>query len=125
MKHICQSFSIVITTGNRSGRDKIIFELYEKLILIYGGFERVEPTNYGIESSCVNEYSANEDNFADKGNTSTSNSSSSSSNYIAGGGPSGSWINSTSRSIKETTDRVSLCNNNNLSDPETDPVLMK
>ena len=56
----------------------------------------------------------------------TSNSSSSSSsNYIAGGGPSGSWINSTSRSIKETTDRVSLCNNNNLSDPETDPVLMK
>ena len=36
-----------------------------------------------------------------------------------------SWINSTSRSIKETTERVSLSNNNNLSDPETDPVLMK
>ena len=95
------------------------------MVLIYGGFETVEPINYGIDSSFANEYSANEDNFADKGNTSTSNSSSSSSNYIAGGGPSGSWINSTSRSIKETTDRVSLCNNNNLSDPETDPVLMK
>ena len=36
-----------------------------------------------------------------------------------------SWINSTSRSIKETTERVSLSNINNLSDPETDPVLMK
>ena len=36
-----------------------------------------------------------------------------------------SWINSASRSIKETTERVSLSNNNNLSDPETDPVLMK
>ena len=95
------------------------------MVLIYGGFETVEPINYGIDSSFANEYSANEDNFADKGNTSTSNSSSSSSNYIAGGGPSGSWINSTSRSIKEATDRVSLCNNNNLSDPETDPVLMK
>ena len=78
MKHICQSFSTAITTGSRSGRDKIIFELYEKLVLIYGGFETVEPINYGIDSSCVNEYSANEDNFADKGNTSTSNSSSSS-----------------------------------------------
>ena len=94
------------------------------MVLIYGGFETVEPINYGIDSSCANEYSANEDNFADKGNTSTSNSSSCS-NYIAGGGPSDSWINSTNRSIKEATDRVSLCNNNNLSDPETDPVLMK
>ena len=99
-------------------------EYYDKLVLIWGGSAAVEPLNYGIDSSSVNEYSTNGENIANESNTSTS-SSSSSSNDIAGGSSTGSGINSNGRFNQETTEATSLYNNNNLSDSETDPVVKK
>ena len=91
--------------------------------MVWDGSAAVEPLNHGTDSSCVNEYSTNGDNIADESNTSTS-SSSSSNNYIcAGEGSSGSGTNNTNRFNQETTEATSLCNNSNLSDSETDPVV--
>ena len=59
-------------------------EYYGKLVLVWGGSAAVEPLNYGINSSCVNEYSANEDNIVDERNTSTSSSSSNNSDIADG-----------------------------------------
>ena len=94
------------------------------LCMVWGGYSAVEPLNCGTDSSCVNEYSTNKDNIADESNTSTS-SSSNNNNDIAGGSPSDSVINSTNRFNQETTEATSLYNDNNLSDPETDPVVKK
>ena len=91
--------------------------------MVWGGSATVEPLYYGIDSSCVNEYSTNGDNIAEESNTSTS-SSSSNNNDIAGGG-SDNGINSTNRFNQETTEATSLYNNDNLSDSETDPVVKK
>ena len=124
IKDIRQRFSTAFTTGSRSGSEKIILEYYDKLVLIWGGSAAVEPLNYGIDSSCVNEYSTNGENIANESNTSTS-SSSSSSNDIVGGSSTGSGINSTGRFNQETTEATSLHNNNDLSDSETDPVVKK
>ena len=124
IKDIRQRFSTAVTTGSRSGSGKIILEYYDKLVLIWGGSAAVELLNYGIDSSCVNEYSTNGENIANESNTSTS-SSSSSSNDIVGGSSTGSGINSTGRFNQETTEATSLYNNDNLSDSETDPVVKK
>ena len=91
---------------------------------MWGRSAAVEPLNYGIDSSCVNEYSTNGKNITNESSTSTI-SSSSSSNDIAGGSSTGSGINSTGRFYQETTEATSLYNNNNLSDSETDPVVKK
>ena len=99
-------------------------EYYDKLVLVWVGSAAVEPLNYGIDSSCVNEYSANGDNIADESNTSTS-SSGSNNNGIAGGGSSGSGINSTNRFNQKTTEATSLYNNDKLSDSETDSAVRK
>ena len=112
---------MAVTTGSRSGSGKIILEYYDKLVLIWGGSAAVEPLNYGIDSSWVNEYSTNGENIANESNTSTSSSSSD----IGGGSSTGTGINGTGRFNQETTEATSLYNNNNLSDSETDPVVKK
>ena len=99
-------------------------EYYGQLVLVWGESAGVEPLNYGIDSSCVNEYSTNGENIANESNASTS-SSSSSKNDIAGGSSTGSGINSTDRFNQETTEATSLYNSNNLNDSETDPVVKK
>ena len=82
--------------------------------------------NYGIDSSCVNEYSTNVDNIAAENNTSTgSSSSSSNSNGIIGGGSSGIGINITNRFNQDTREATSLYNNDNSSDSETDTAVKK
>ena len=72
IKDIRQRFSTAVTTGSISGSGKIILEYFDKLVLVWGGSVAVESLNYGIDSSCVNEYSTNGDNIADESNTSTS-----------------------------------------------------
>ena len=120
IKDIRQRFSIGITTGSRSESAKIILEHYDKLVLVWSRSGTIEPINYGIYSSCVNEYSTNGGNIADESNTSTS-SSSSINKDIADEGSSGSGINSTNRSNRETAEII----NKTLSNPETDLVIKK
>ena len=79
--------------------------------------------NYGIDSSCVNEYSTNVDNIADENNTSTG--SSSNSNDIIGGGSSGIGINISNRFNQDTREATSLYINDNSSDSETDTAVKK
>jgi hypothetical protein len=50
VKEIRQSFSKAVISGKRSGSGKIVFEFYDKLILLWGGSANVSPLTYGVGS---------------------------------------------------------------------------
>ena len=46
VKEIRQSFAKAVVSGNRSESGKIVYEFYDKLVLIWGGSANTEPTSY-------------------------------------------------------------------------------
>jgi hypothetical protein len=48
VKEIRQNFAKAVVAGNRSGSGKIVYEFYEKLILIWGGSANTKPLPYGV-----------------------------------------------------------------------------
>ena len=71
-KEIRQSFSKAVVSGSRSGSGKLVFEHYEKLVSIWGGFANIEPLSFGISSGEVDdehqEFSADLDVQEDNNN---------------------------------------------------------
>ena len=64
VKEIRQNFAKAVVAGSRSGSGKIVYEFYNKLILIWGGSANTKPLPYGVnaddfleENSTVNDNS--------------------------------------------------------------------
>ena len=51
VKEIRQAFSKAVISGTRSGSGKIVFEFYDKLVLLWGGSANVTPLTYGVGSN--------------------------------------------------------------------------
>jgi hypothetical protein len=54
LKDIRQNFSIAITSGRRSGSGKVVLELYDELVQIWGGSPATEPLSCGTSTETVN-----------------------------------------------------------------------
>lgn len=61
VKEIRQNFAKAVVAGNRSGSGKIVYEFYEKLILIWGGSANTKPLPYGVTADDLLEESSAED----------------------------------------------------------------
>ena len=53
VKEIRQNFSKAVTTGKRSGSGKLIYEFYDELVHIWGGYPSTEPLTYGIDTESL------------------------------------------------------------------------
>ena len=61
VKEIRQNFAKAVVAGNRSGSGKIVYEFYEKLILIWGGSANTKSLPYGVTADDLLEESSAED----------------------------------------------------------------
>ena len=61
VKEIRQSFSKAVISGTRSGSGKIVFEFYDKLVLLWGGSAKVCPLTYGVGSNDFNQETYEQD----------------------------------------------------------------
>ena len=59
VKEIRQNFAKAVVAGSRSGSGKIVYEFYDKLILIWGGSANTKPLPYGLTA----------DDFLEKNNS--------------------------------------------------------
>ena len=62
VKEIRQNFSKAVVAGSRSGSGKFVYELYDKLIQLWGGSANTEPLPYGVN---VDSFAAFADNARD------------------------------------------------------------
>ena len=53
VKELRQKFSHAVTAGSRSGSGKLVLEIYDDLVNIWGGLASTEPLQYGRESSSI------------------------------------------------------------------------
>ena len=53
VKEIRQNFSKAVTTGKRSGSGKLVYEFYDELVRIWGGYPSTEPLTCGIDSESL------------------------------------------------------------------------
>ena len=54
LKEIRQNFSVVVTTGRRSGSGKIVLDFYDELVKIRGGSAATEPLSCGTSTEQIN-----------------------------------------------------------------------
>ena len=50
VKDIRQNFSKAVTTGTRSGSGKIVYEFFDKLVIIWGGSANTKPFEFRVQS---------------------------------------------------------------------------
>ena len=62
VKGIRQNFAKAVVAGSRSGSGKIVYEFYDKLVLIWGGLANTEPLPYGVTAGDFLEENSGEDN---------------------------------------------------------------
>ena len=63
VKEIRKNFAKAVVAGSRSGSGKIVYEFYDKPILIWGGSANTEPLPYGVTADDFLEESSGEDDF--------------------------------------------------------------
>ena len=61
VKEIRQNFVKAVVAGSRSGSGKIVYEFYDKLVLIWGGSANTEPLPYGDADDFLEENSGEDD----------------------------------------------------------------
>ena len=47
--------------GTRSGSGKLVYEFYDKLVLIWGSSASVEPLSYGVSTTSIKNIAENEE----------------------------------------------------------------
>ena len=61
MKDIRQNFAKAVTSGTRSVSGKIVFEFYDELVRIWGGYPSTEPLAFGTDAeSAIHEQTASQ-----------------------------------------------------------------
>ena len=63
VKEIRQNFAKAVVAGRRSGSGKIMYEFYDKLVLIWGGSANTEPLPYGVTADDFLEENSDEDDI--------------------------------------------------------------
>ena len=53
VKEIRQNFSKAVTKGKRSGSGKLIYEFYDEMVHIWGGYPSTESLTYGIDTESL------------------------------------------------------------------------
>ena len=66
VKEIRQSFSKAVTAGKRSGSGKIVYEYYDELVRIWGGYPSTEPLSFGVDTASLLETPALEETPMEK-----------------------------------------------------------
>jgi hypothetical protein len=61
IKALRQKFSTAVTSGRRSGSGKMVMELYDLMVLIWGGTPSTEPLSFGANSAGQAEESQEQD----------------------------------------------------------------